>query len=199
MHADEASQIQGKHIQAVVPKYLIKKFKEKLQEGEVYSMKHFNVAKNKRKHKPVHNEYIIWFTSYTSITWEQTNVDKIGMHCFEIIPFHKLHERNNRYDIVTDVIGLLIGVENAVTDEYGNIRKRLYIQDQREQKVMVTLWNEKTYLVSADNNNDQDPKILIITSTRVTQYNGNYQLGSPSATKIYINMNNLDVQHFKEE
>lgn len=40
---------------------------------------------------------------------------------------------------------------------------------------MMTLWNEKTQLLTEEviTDDEQDQKIIIITSTRVTQYGGN--------------------------
>lgn len=48
----------------------------------------------------------------------------------------------------------------------------------RKQKVMMTLWNEKTQLLTEEviTDDEQDQKIIIITSTRVTQYGGNIYL-----------------------
>ncbi|XP_056685068.1 uncharacterized protein [Spinacia oleracea] len=107
---------QDNHIQAAVPKNLITHFKDRLHEWRIFTFKHFNVTKTKRKLKPVSNEYMIWFTSFTSITPEEENIAQIAIHKFEIKPLEHLQERSGRNDIVTDVIGLLTGVENTVTD-----------------------------------------------------------------------------------
>ncbi|KNA04695.1 hypothetical protein SOVF_197310, partial [Spinacia oleracea] len=160
------------HIQAAVPKNLITHFKDRLHEWRIFTFKHFNVTKTKRKLKPVSNEYMIWFTSFTYITPEEENIAQIAIHKFQIKPLEHLQERSGRNDILTDVIGLLTGVENTVTDGEGNVRKKLYIQDQRKQQVTVTLWNEVANSFIQENMllTGIEANILVITGTRVTQY-----------------------------
>ena len=117
-------------------------------------MTHFNVGKNNRTRLQVENEYIIWFTSFTSVTLQEETSATIPFHKFNL---HPIDERNNKIDDLTgnptvsfhvnnvytnlcvvttcaEVIGQLIGVENKITQNHDNNtdqRRTIHIQDER--------------------------------------------------------------------
>ncbi|XP_056684686.1 replication protein A 70 kDa DNA-binding subunit B-like isoform X1 [Spinacia oleracea] len=193
---------QGSQIQALVKKAIVSHFKDRLQEGRIYTTTHFNVGKNNRTRLQVENEYIIWFTSFTSVTLQEESSAAIPFHKFNLRPIDDLSERTNKIDVLTEVIGQLIGVENKITQNHDNNtdqRRTIHIQDERTNKIAVTLWGQQADLVADDvAENGAQPKIVIITATRVTMFKGNYQLNSTGGTKLYINLEIPEVENFKK-
>ncbi|XP_056690211.1 uncharacterized protein [Spinacia oleracea] len=97
-----------------------------------------------------------------------------------------------------ELIGQLIGVENKI--HTSDHRRTIHMQDERKNSIAVTLWGPQADLVPDDiPDNGAQPQIVIITATRLTMFKGNYQLNSTGGTKIYINLNILEVEHFKRD
>ncbi|XP_074265105.1 uncharacterized protein LOC141587526 [Silene latifolia] len=125
----------GEHIHATIPQKWIRNFKDDIQEGRIYEVAHFEVAKNNRGYRPVHtNENLIKFTPFTSIIEQPEDSNKIEKHKFEFHQLDLIHERNNKTDYLIDVIGVLTGVKNKtdVRTEKGITEIRnIYIEDER--------------------------------------------------------------------
>ncbi|XP_074278710.1 uncharacterized protein LOC141602306 [Silene latifolia] len=193
----------GEHIHATIPQKWIRSFKDDIQEGRIYEVAHFEVAKNNRGYRPVHtNENLIKFTPFTSIIEQPEESNKIEKHKFEFHQLDLIHERNNKTDYLIDVIGVLTGVENKteVRTEKGITEIRnIYIEDERQNEVKATLWGEAANFVSeADTRGPGVNKIIVITSTRVARYKDEYQLSSTYGTKVYINIQIPEAKNLLE-
>ncbi|KAL2940207.1 Replication protein A 70 kDa DNA-binding subunit A [Bienertia sinuspersici] len=166
---------EGHTIQATVKKSLIQVFRGELSEGKVYTINHYEVAKHDRNHCAVRNELMIRFTPFTTTLEENENNDEIPRYKFELLPLARLEERNNKRDYLIDVIGIITGVA-----EKGNVKvqgqdtgiRRLRIEDERSNKVDITLWRQATNLIRK------------------------YQLNSTNATKIYFNLQIPEAEVF---
>ncbi|KAL2893333.1 Replication protein A 70 kDa DNA-binding subunit A [Bienertia sinuspersici] len=173
---------QGSQIHALIKKDLIPHFKEVAKEGSVQ------------------NDNIIWFNSFTSMKFEPEGLVGIPMHKFSFQPFEHMVERNNRKDILIEIIGQLTGVENKINKTTTSEERRtIHITNERDIKVTATLWGEKAnFITDAIWENEDGPQVIIITATKVSLFNGNYQLNSTSRTKVHINLDIPEVHAFRE-
>ncbi|KAL2928092.1 Replication protein A 70 kDa DNA-binding subunit A [Bienertia sinuspersici] len=172
---------QGSQIQATIKKELINHFKEATEEGCIYKISHFNIGKNRRTHRRVENDSIIWFTSFTTILWQEEGIYSIPKHKFNFHPLDQLSDRSNRVDILTEIIGQLTAVENKIegTITYDQ-RRTIYIKDHRDVKIKATLWGEKADIITnLTAQNDDVPQIVIITAAKVTMFNGKNYIYCP--------------------
>ncbi|KAL2922985.1 Replication protein A 70 kDa DNA-binding subunit D [Bienertia sinuspersici] len=84
---------QGSQIHGLIKKDLIPHFKEVAKEGSVYTTSHFGVGNNKRSHRLVQNDSIIWFNSFTSLKFEPEGWVDIPQHKLNFQPFEQLAEQ----------------------------------------------------------------------------------------------------------
>lgn len=73
-------------------------FKDDVIEGKLYTINHYEVGKHDHYHCVVRNELIIKFTPHTTVIEELETIAEIPMHKFEVLPLHRLDERNNKKD-----------------------------------------------------------------------------------------------------
>ncbi|XP_074303615.1 replication protein A 70 kDa DNA-binding subunit C-like, partial [Silene latifolia] len=194
---------EGEHMHATIHKKWMHSFKEEIQEGQIYKLSHFEVAKNTRGYRPVHtNDNILKFTPFTSLIAQPERENQIQKHKFEIHPLHLLQERCNKIDYLIDVVGLLTGIENKtqVMTEYGPAEIRhIFIEDERKNNIKVSLWGEAAdYLDDKTPNETEATRIIVITTARVIQYQEKYQLRSTYGTKLYVNLEIPEVQTLLE-
>ncbi|KAK9690427.1 hypothetical protein RND81_09G127200 [Saponaria officinalis] len=193
---------EGSQIHATIPRRLINDHKENLREGVIYKIQHFEVATNTRSYRPVKaTNNIIKCTPFTSIVEDNQN-QPIAQHKFEFQPLHNLEERANKNDYLIDVVGLLIVVENkrqAMTSRGSTQLRHIYIQGEMKQNVRVTLWGNAAELINeSTTQGTREPTAVVITSTKVVYYEGEYQIQSTYGTKIYVNLDIQETRQLKE-
>ncbi|KAK9691412.1 hypothetical protein RND81_09G195300 [Saponaria officinalis] len=180
---------EGSQIHATIPRRLINDHKENLREGVIYKIQHFEVATNTRSYRPVKaTNNIIKCTPFTSIVEDNQN---------QPIAQHKFDDSEMTY-----VVGLLLVVENkrqAMTSRGSTQLRHIYIQGERKQNVRVTLWGNAAELINESTTQGTgEPTAVVITSTKVVYYEGEYQIQSTYGTKIYVNLDIQETRQLKE-
>ncbi|KAK9724003.1 hypothetical protein RND81_05G040700 [Saponaria officinalis] len=183
---------EGDQIHATIPRRLINQYAETLKEGTIYKIQHFEVAGSARSYRPVTStNNIIKWTPFTSIVQDDQSLP-IAKHKFEFCPFDSLAQRTNKLDHLIDVVGLLTTVESkqqALTSKGETQLRHIYIEDERNHNVRVTLWGKTADLIEESTIiNGSEQKAVIITSTKVVDFKGETQVQSTYATKVYVNL-----------
>ncbi|KAL4300224.1 hypothetical protein AHAS_Ahas17G0179500 [Arachis hypogaea] len=98
----------GCKIQAIVRKTMIYRFKELLSEGRVYVMKLFSVVPNQGSYKATRHQFKLIFQFRTIV--KDATCDFIPKTALTISPFAELLETKEDFDVLVDVLGLLVSV-----------------------------------------------------------------------------------------
>nr|POE55790.1 replication protein a 70 kda dna-binding subunit [Quercus suber] len=183
---------EGKLLHASIRKNLAQRYRPLLNEGCVYVIKNFIVEEYTGKYRHVHNPQKILFTSTTSVSKIDGLYHSIPQYQFELADYETIVSRCHDTTYLTDVIGILesIGIVEEINsnDRLTKIRKiRLLLEEKRY--VQTNLWGKTALQIDDDvYKSNRDPFIVIVTSTIVKTYKGEYHLSSTCATKLYINL-----------
>ncbi|KAH6772157.1 hypothetical protein C2S51_010561 [Perilla frutescens var. frutescens] len=122
----------GDRIEATVPKFLITKFEDQMEEGSIYGIKNFKVVHNSKKYKVIANKYMIILTEDTRI--HELFVQGFLMKRFCFKSFEEVQLNENLYNgSVFDIIGVLV--------HSGEVQERT---ENGEQKKLIELTLEDT-------------------------------------------------------
>jgi hypothetical protein len=122
----------------------------KIEEGEVYTISNFQVVDNKESYRVINHAYMINFQASTTIVKQPQKDYNIPFVKFEFLEFEDADMRANKVQILSDVIGRLIGIAK-VEDVYckGKLKNKRVIkmENQRGEIINITLWGEKVFEV----------------------------------------------------
>ncbi|XP_065632142.1 uncharacterized protein LOC112008489 isoform X2 [Quercus suber] len=194
---------EGKLLHASIRKNLAQRYRPLLNEGCVYVIKNFIVEEYTGKYRHVHNPQKILFTSTTSVSKIDGLYHSIPQYQFELADYETIVSRCHDTTYLTDVIGILesIGIVEEINsnDRLTKIRKiRLLLEEKRY--VQTNLWGKTALQIDDDvYKSNRDPFIVIVTSTIVKTYKGEYHLSSTCATKLYINLDIPEVTRVRDK
>lgn len=86
-------QTQGTPLHAAVKKNLISKFKDLIQEGNLYSIKNLKIEKANETYKPIKGTIKAWFLSTTTVTKFRDSSIIIPHHYFDFASLETISER----------------------------------------------------------------------------------------------------------
>lgn len=174
----------------------VPRYKNLLTEGRIYAITNFAV-KSDAKYRPVIRDIKIVFTSTTEVDEQEESVISIPLHKFEFADYQVVHDGRKRDEQLFDVIGVCVSMRKSIHGQTE--RTIIIIQDLSEKQCTITLWGN----ISEDFNaqwmlTQEGTKILIVTSLTVRHYIPPSCASSTSGTKIYINLDCLEVMEYLE-
>ncbi|CAN1777367.1 Replication protein A 70 kDa DNA-binding subunit A [Linum perenne] len=190
----------GNAIWTHIPNYLIHQFEKQLTEQKVYVFKNFKVSMAPKSYKPLPNQFIILFTSNTTVE-EIGDIPCIPMYTFTFIKEAEMGGKLKHIINLSDAIGHLVEHTRISTFKSGfrtSLKKDLHIILPGGCSVRVTLWARAASLMddllkSVSNKG----VVLIITSIYVCGNTvGDLYFSSSSATNLYVNLDIPEVSTF---
>ncbi|KAK2400766.1 replication protein A 70 kDa DNA-binding subunit B [Trifolium repens] len=183
------------YIHGTIPSKFANLFKNVLQEGKMYVIDNFTVAKNKRRYVIVENNTsMLQFYGSTTFKPEEYDDGKIPRYIFEFVHFKELHKRFDD-QAHADVIGVIIDITpiEEKTTAHGEVdMMSLYLRGESGDILKVTLWDD--YVTMFDKKLEKykhatlKPNVAIFTSILVKQYKGEFYVQSSRSTTIFINI-----------
>ncbi|KAL0000439.1 hypothetical protein SO802_014220, partial [Lithocarpus litseifolius] len=147
---------------------------------------------NKGNYRPVHNKLKILFNSTTSVSKFSGIDHSIPQSQFEFADYGTIASRCYDTTYLIDVIGILdyIGaIEEIKTRGHPTRMRNIQLLLEENKSVQTTLWGNTAQQIDDDfYKSNKGPFIVIITSTIVRTFRGDYQLSSTFATKLYVNL-----------
>ncbi|KAD4981775.1 hypothetical protein E3N88_18446 [Mikania micrantha] len=113
---------------------------------------------------------------------------------YKFASYNDLEARMEVPKLLTDYIGR-IERTSGIIKRAGKTLQKITILDESGHVLEITLWGEKALEVHAE---DSIGKVLAITSAIVTQFRGNLQLESTTATTAAISPPTIDLQSYME-
>ncbi|XP_074327971.1 uncharacterized protein LOC141665886 [Apium graveolens] len=199
--------VENFHVQAIIDSNVWDIFQEVINKGKVYEISDFLTKKDTRKHRYVSFRIYITFNSETVIKPLLGDDTTIALHKFDFVDIGDMIVNRKGYrtsdiaDILTDVIGVVEDLEPAqvITSMIGDqtiIRFR--ITDGRNV-VRVTVWGK--HVKSLDplfNDVLESPIIVILASMRPLWLHGEAVIYIVESSRIYINLQNVDVLNMRK-
>ncbi|KAL4598102.1 hypothetical protein ACB092_11G035100 [Castanea dentata] len=194
---------EGTLIHANIRKNLAQSFRPQLNQGSIYTITNFLVEENKGNYRPVHNQLKILFNSTTSVSKFNGFDHSIPQSQFEFAVYGTIASRCYDNTYLTDVIGILdyIGaIEEIKTRGRPTKMRNIQLLLEESKSIRTTLWGNTTQQIDDDfYKTNKGPFILIITSTIVKSFRGEYQLSSTFATKLYVNLDIPEVAEIRNK
>ncbi|KAK1355407.1 hypothetical protein POM88_048663 [Heracleum sosnowskyi] len=179
------------HIHAYAGMDFVGEIKETPKEGNIYAISNFNVADSKPNYSVVRNKKIIYFLKNTCMQLIKEDDEMILKHKFELVAFNSLKSRIRDTKYLTDVMGLLQKRYLMSSRNTAKGTKDILLIDITDgsEKVNVTVWDPLATILNEELNkiSDKGNIIMVITSCKITEYEGVLQASTYSPSKFYIN------------
>ncbi|KAI3896956.1 hypothetical protein MKX03_026715 [Papaver bracteatum] len=194
----------GDLLHAIVQKKFIWKFEPLIEEGMLLCLNNLTFSLEKKMFRPVQNDYRAYFNWNTDITPLGTSSSSIPRHKFNFTELENLADANaNTY--LTDVVGVLTSHTNLqqFKRNSGNasFMRELTLENLSGMKIKVMIWcdstSELTRNLAAHELNPR-PVVVVVAGVYVKQYLGKVSLSSTNETKIYFDIDILEVLHIRE-
>ncbi|XP_058776298.1 uncharacterized protein LOC131650613 [Vicia villosa] len=149
-------------IQAIVPTYLVSKFKSELESGTSYIMQNFKVGKNDFAFKSTNHSYKLVFCGSTSV--KKADFPDIPLYYLNIIGLDSIVEGKFQSNVLVDILGGVTDIsQTQVTGDSSKNRIVFSIVDASKTVVQCTLWRQlAVQLYEYYKNNKEDPNIVIV-------------------------------------
>ncbi|CAI9102794.1 OLC1v1001136C1 [Oldenlandia corymbosa var. corymbosa] len=190
---------QGSQIQATIPGRIVKDFANSFKEGCVRRLSRFDSCLNiSGGFRCAKHEYKIVFMSNTNV--EAAFDFDIPDHVFEFTPLAEVTNFVANFDYCFDLIGHIMAYSDPIV-ENGKKRISVELEDERADKLKVTLWGEHADQVTKYmSNNPPSPVVLIVQYVKCKKY---YSKASVTTNlfngKIYLDdMSIPDISEYKD-
>ncbi|KAF3950252.1 hypothetical protein CMV_023964 [Castanea mollissima] len=163
------------------------------ERGTIYTITNFLVEENKRNYRPVHNQLKILFNSTTSVSKFNGFDHSIPQSQFEFANYGTIASRC--YDTT-----YLTAIEEIKTRGRPTKMRNIQLLLEENKSIRTTLWGNTTQQIDDDfYKTNKGPFIVIVTSTIVKTFRGDYQLSSTFATKLYVNLDIPEVAEIRNK
>ncbi|KAK4597268.1 hypothetical protein RGQ29_015014 [Quercus rubra] len=194
---------EGTLIHASIRKNLAQIYRPQLNEGSIYTITNFLVEENKGNYRPVYNKFKILFNSTTLISKFSGFDHSIPQYQFEFVDYGTIASRCYDTTYLTDVIGILdyIGaIEEIRTRGRPTKLRNIQLLLEENKSIQTTLWGNTAQQIDDDFfKTNKGPFVVIVTSTIVKTFRGDYQLSSTFATKLYVNLDIPEVAEIRNK
>ncbi|XP_058776076.1 uncharacterized protein LOC131650380 [Vicia villosa] len=193
----------GSMIQAVVPPYLVTKFKEYLSHGCSYVMQNFKVGFNDFSFKSTDHKHKLVFCGSTSV--KKTENLEIPVNFLNLLSLADIVDGKFHSNILVDVLGGVVEItQSQVSSDNSKSKVVFSITDNSKSIVVCTLWGQFAIQFHEywTNNKDDGNMIVLLINARIKEAQGNFPLNVSNAwngTKLFINDISFDeVSKLKE-
>ncbi|XP_058741374.1 uncharacterized protein LOC131613746 [Vicia villosa] len=178
-------------IQAVVPAYLLSKFKSEIEIGNSYIMQNFKVGKNDFAFKSTNHTYKLVFCGSTSV--KKAEFPDIPHNYLNIIGLNSIVEGRFQSNVLVDLIGGIIDItQTQVNGDNSKNRIVFSIVDASKTVVQCTLWGQLAIQLYEyyKNNKQASDIVIVLINARVKEAQGGFPVSVSNTwngTKLLIN------------
>ncbi|XP_019164329.1 PREDICTED: uncharacterized protein LOC109160497 [Ipomoea nil] len=194
---------EGDYIHASIIKKDIGKYRDTIKEEKVFEIKNFMASTNYYVYKITEHGFMLKFNYRTQVKEIHSNGFPCKMFRLKSFLALKDHDDVNDKELI-DVIGRVIEIYNPVDKIIGGKATKLIdfqIEDNAENTMMCTLWNEHvSSLMPFYNSDSKEPLIVVIQCCRAKVVGGEVRITSSyDATKLWFNEDFEEFQEFKSK
>ncbi|KAM0845268.1 hypothetical protein ACQ4PT_056492 [Festuca glaucescens] len=185
---------QGGMMEGQVPAWLTQRLLRLIREDVVYYIHYFEVQVINRSptHRAVDHPFMAMFRSHTKISEDTDVADSFPMYAYKLSSYEVLRSRENNTVLMSDAIGLLMGVSHVRTVPVKGVRmaiRDVYISNGRETAVVV-LWGAHAHQFPAkalQQQLQQGPVAILFVALTVKLYEGKLSLQGSKGCRWYPN------------
>ncbi|OMO60132.1 Nucleic acid-binding protein [Corchorus capsularis] len=149
---------------------------DKVVEGKVYKILHFEVLDRKKKYKSIPAEFTIYFNSSTKLIELTEGINKYPRYFLRFADMIEIRERSEKDPVFTDVIGMFVGYGEPIAISVSHI----------------------SHLNLAEFAAMAQKPIFVVAATTVREYSETKFLSSSSATKVYVNPDIPEAEEIRQ-
>ncbi|CAL1408059.1 unnamed protein product [Linum trigynum] len=191
---------QGNDIWVQIPPLLMKIFQPLLKDQEVYTFSNFKVQSAPQEYRPIANDNIIICSGKTSVQQIPDVPRSIPTFKFTFMNAAQIKRNLNKIDILSDVVGQVQHVSERKTSCKGGrktTRRHISLKLIEGDVVSVVVFGRLLPLLeSFVNASGTASFVIVITSIRVTPFQGDCSLSSTSSTCLFSNIDIPEVNAF---
>ncbi|CAI8590568.1 unnamed protein product [Vicia faba] len=191
-------------IQAIVPSYLVSKFKTHVEVGCSYIMQNFKVSSNDFSFKSTDHKFKLIFCGSTSV--KKVQLSEIPLNHLKLIGINAIIEGKYRTNLLYDIIGGVTEISQAQIIPDNNKSKIVFsLTDMSKHHVQCTLWGKLAVQLNEyyTTHKADGSIVLLLMNARIKEPQGNYPLNVSNAwndTKLLINDLSIEeVKNLKEK
>uniref|UniRef100_A0A8R7PL76 DUF223 domain-containing protein n=1 Tax=Triticum urartu TaxID=4572 RepID=A0A8R7PL76_TRIUA len=196
----------GNHMYAEIPRNEATKFKQLVQEHEVYCFKKFLVTPSKAAYKPFPGKYMIKFTPWTSVTAVNDVSVDFPLYVYNLMPFSDLPSRVGAQDFFVDVIGQIVGVSQLAqirmpSSSSDTPRRVIALRDNRNTEMKIVLWGQRAIEFEAQvvyDNGQETAVVGVFVGLLMKSYKNDETLSGGSACRWYLNEDLPEIDDYFE-
>ncbi|OMO50725.1 hypothetical protein CCACVL1_30301 [Corchorus capsularis] len=184
----------GASMEVVIPGDCMHRFSdEKVAEGKVYKILHFQVSNRKKKYKSIPGEYTIYFLSSTKLIEVTEDLHMYPRYFFRFAQMADIITRSEKDPVFTDAIGMFIVYGEPVgvpVDSGVRIFHKVDVDIRllSDEILRLSFWvSHIQHLNLAELAAMSEKPILEVAATTVRSYSSTKYLCSSSSTKVYVN------------
>ncbi|XP_063941419.1 replication protein A 70 kDa DNA-binding subunit D-like [Daucus carota subsp. sativus] len=122
----------------------------------------------------------------------------IPQYKFEIHPFDKVQGLVGQIKNLIDVVGMVTSVGRLEKRTNGAEKLDVALTDSRNEKMIVTLWEDRAYQFQASlQNTGQSPIFVVITGLLAKKFSDKPSLSSTDATRTYFDIDYKPLKDLK--
>ncbi|KAJ1418964.1 Nucleic acid-binding, OB-fold [Sesbania bispinosa] len=175
--------VEGGKIQATIRKPMMKKFRNVISEGEVYTMLNFAVIKNVGSYRACRHEFKLLFSAKTKVFPAQSDViPTVGL---SLMTTEQIAKTNGESNYLFDLMGILTAVS----------AEKVVETDGRKTRMMeMELMDDNDYIVGRC----YPLPVVVVQLFKVRLYKGNVVLQNVNNTsRIMWNPDTSDANEFR--
>ncbi|CAN6540155.1 unnamed protein product [Malus baccata var. baccata] len=173
----------------------------KIEAGACYEIMNFRTNKMRGQYRVVPHDTHVVLTAKTTFNKLTSVFPPIPRHKFFLQDYNRLYPRLNKTDILTDVIGHVVGVQRL---EPVKVNQRIdhkcdvVIQNIRKDEAKITLWSDVAHnFTSLLFDSLPEARIIVFTSLKVKLFGENIILNSTGATLFFVDPEIPELNSYK--
>ncbi|XP_058725489.1 uncharacterized protein LOC131596764 [Vicia villosa] len=194
-------------IQAIVPTYLVSKFKSELAAGSSYIMQNFKVLKNDFSFKSTNHSYKLVLCGSTSV--KKTDLPDIPAYYLNLLGLDAIVEGMFQSNVLVDILGGITEFSQSQINGDNNNKVVFTIVDTTYAKFHSNLLynvrfgvNVRYNFMNHKNNKEDSNIVIVLINARVKEAQGGFPVSVSNTwnrTKLLINDLHFDeVKKLKE-
>ncbi|XP_063948114.1 replication protein A 70 kDa DNA-binding subunit D-like [Daucus carota subsp. sativus] len=163
---------QDDHVLAIIRNNQRHLLLPQLKEQGVYNISNFKVVPGPASYRSVDMDMSINFFYKTKIEETEDN-QSIPQYKFELQPFDKVQGLVGQIKNLIDVVGMVTSIGRLEKRTNGAEKMDVALTDSRNEKMIVTLWEDRAYQFQESlQNTGQSPIFVVITGLLAKKFSG---------------------------
>ncbi|PRQ51196.1 putative replication protein A, OB [Rosa chinensis] len=177
----------------------------KMEQGRIYDISHFNTSKIQGRYKVVNHEVQLRFNELTKFEPVEHGAPPIPEYSFHLLEFNQLGLNPKPQTLLIDVYGCIKSVipEHQVLIKDTNKMEpkcEVVMENLRREDLRITLWGDVARKFDLETiRASPSPVLAVVTSLRITQFQEQITTTATNHSCVFINPEIQQAQEYRAE